>query len=76
MSHIFELERHVFEARIWPDTPGVCRRSYSLVQLSGPPLTQSQWDAIAAVFIADLKEAGARVHGWEFLTSPRPGDHS
>jgi hypothetical protein len=65
----WELGDRVIEARVEPDTPGVCRRTLTLTVVSGPPLTLGEYRRVSAALVAELVGRGDVVHSW---SAPEP----
>lgn len=63
MTEIIELDCRVFEAVACPDTPGRCRRTLTIRQLSGPDLDDAQWLAVQGEVVRELIRRGNRVYG-------------
>jgi hypothetical protein len=60
----YELGDRVIEARVDPDTPGVCRRTLTLTVVSGPPLSLEEYRRVSAAVVADQLGQGCVVHPW------------
>lgn len=64
VTEFIETATRVFRIERTPDSPGICKRQFSVQLESGEPMTDEEWHAIIDEVIAEAVSRGCYDVSW------------